>query len=125
MPCNPPEPLQASDFRVQSRKTLEQGPGTRRMSDHTEHELIDIRSPLASSRNARVEIGRDGILHLLAGPVTLHMDRATCEEVTTTLARAMVALAELQPKARPPGLTLVRSGEEQRHAIGTGEGTAG
>jgi len=70
-------------------------------------ELIDIRTPLAVSKNARVELGRDGVLHLLAGPVTVHMDRATCEELTTTLARAMVALAKLHPKTRPPVLALV------------------
>lgn len=71
-------------------------------------ELIDIRTPLAVSKNARVEIGRDGVLHVLAGPVTVHMDRATCEELTTTLARAMVALAKLHPKTRLPALALVR-----------------
>lgn len=70
-------------------------------------ELIDVRTPLAASNNARVEIGRDGVLHVLAGPVTVHMDRATCEELATTLARAMVALATLHPKTRPPALELV------------------
>lgn len=72
-------------------------------------ELIDIRTRLAASKNARVEIGRDGVLHVLAGPVTVHMDRATCEELTTTLARAMVALAGLHPKSRAPALTIVRA----------------
>lgn len=74
-------------------------------------ELIDVRTPLAASKSARVEIGRDGVLHLLAGPVTLHMDRATCEEITTTLARAMVALAEIHPKGRAPALALVCADE--------------
>jgi hypothetical protein len=74
--------------------------------------LVDVRTPLAASKHARVEIGRDGVLHVLAGPVTLHMDRATCEELTTTLARAMVTLAELHPKGRAPALALVRSGED-------------
>ncbi len=69
--------------------------------------LIDVRTPLAVSKSARVEVGRDGVLHVLAGPVTLHMDRATCEELTTTLARAMLALAKLHPKTRRPPLALV------------------
>jgi hypothetical protein len=30
-------------------------------------QLVDVRTPLAVSRNARVEIGRDGVLHVLAG----------------------------------------------------------
>jgi hypothetical protein len=71
--------------------------------------LIDIRTPLAASPHARVELGQDGVLHVLAGPVTLHMDRAMCEELTTTLARAMVALARSTPSSRPAlALRLVR-----------------
>ena len=63
-------------------------------------ELIDVRTTLAASAPARVEIGRDGVLHVLAGPVTLHLDRGVCEELTTTLARAMVALARRAPAQR-------------------------
>jgi hypothetical protein len=70
-------------------------------------ELIDVRTPLATSRHARVEIGHDGVLHVLAGPVTLHLERAICEELTTTLARAMVALARSQPRERRPWLQIV------------------
>jgi hypothetical protein len=73
------------------------------------NDLIDIRTPLAASKNARVELGRDGVLHVLVGPVTVHMDRATCEELATTLARSMVTLATLHPKTRPPALALVGS----------------
>lgn len=69
------------------------------MSDHR----IDIRTELAASKSTRVDIGQDGVLHVLAGPITLHLDRATCEELTTTLARAMVALAG----SRRPRLRLV------------------
>jgi hypothetical protein len=69
------------------------------MSDHR----IDIRTELAASKRTRVDIGQDGVLHVLAGPITLHLDRATCEELTTTLARAMVALA----RSRRPRLRLV------------------
>ena len=64
---------------------------------------IDIRTELAASKRTRVDIGQDGVLHVLAGPITLHLDRATCEELTTTLARAMVALA----RSRRPRLRLV------------------
>jgi hypothetical protein len=69
--------------------------------------LIDIRTQLAASPRTRVEIGQDGVLHVLAGPITLHLDRAVCEELTTTLARAMVALARRRPTRRAPGLRLV------------------
>jgi hypothetical protein len=70
-------------------------------------ELIDVRTTLAASRQTRVEIGNDGVLHVLAGPITLHLDRAACEDLTTTLARAMVALARREPRQRPPTLVLV------------------
>jgi hypothetical protein len=71
-------------------------------------DLVDIRAPLAVSRHVRVEIGRDGVLHVLVGAVTLHLERAVCEELTTTLARAMVTLIRVQPKGGSPTLTLVR-----------------
>lgn len=64
---------------------------------------VEIRTELAASERTRVDIGQDGVLHVLAGPITLHLDRATCEELTTTLARAMVVLA----RARRPRLHLV------------------
>ena len=70
--------------------------------------LIDIRTELAASPRTRVEIGQDGVLHVLAGPITLHLDRAVCEELTTTLARAMVALSRHEPSSRPPRLRLLR-----------------
>ncbi len=73
--------------------------------------LIDIRTQLAASPRTRVEIGQDGVLHVLAGPITLHLDRAVCEELTTTLARAMVALARSKPSRRNTGLRLVREAD--------------
>jgi hypothetical protein len=69
---------------------------------------IDVRTELAASPHMRVEIGEDGVLHVLAGPITLHLDRDACEELTTTLARAMVTLARSQPVRRAPALRLVR-----------------
>jgi len=68
---------------------------------------MDVRTELAASPRTRVEIGRDGVLHVLAGYVTLHLDRDACEELTTTLAKAMVMLARTQPKRRKAKLTLV------------------
>ena len=70
-------------------------------------QLIDVRTTLAASRQTRVEIGSDGVLHVLAGPITLHLARAACEDLTTTLARAMVALARNEPRPRPPTLVIV------------------
>jgi hypothetical protein len=78
--------------------------------------LIDIRTELAASPRTRVELGQDGVLHVLAGPVTLHMDRAVCEELTTTLARAMVALARSQAEPRrSPRLRLLRDAPRDRN----------
>jgi len=71
--------------------------------------LIDVRTQLAASPSTRIEIGEDGVLHILAGPVTLHLDRAVCEELTTTLARAMLVLARRAAKRRAPPLCLVNN----------------
>jgi hypothetical protein len=54
-----------------------------------------------------VEIGQDGVLHVLAGHVTLHLDRDMCEELTTTLARAVIKLAKSDPRQRRRELRLV------------------
>jgi len=75
--------------------------------------LVDVRTPLAASEHARVELGRDGVLHVLVGAVTLHLDQAVGEELTTTLARAMLALrraerAAARAKPKRPSLELVR-----------------
>ncbi|HWO10570.1 MAG TPA: hypothetical protein VNN80_13855 [Polyangiaceae bacterium] len=71
---------------------------------------VDIRTELAASKRTRVDVGEDGVLHVLAGPITLHLDRAMCEELTTTLARAMVTLAR---SARKPRLRLLTEREGQ------------
>ena len=64
-------------------------------------ELMDIRTSLARSPNARVEVGSDGVLHILAGPITLHVDRSICEELAGTLARAMIALRKVEARSAP------------------------
>jgi hypothetical protein len=69
-------------------------------------QLIDVRTPLAVSPHARVELGRDGVLHVLVGGVTLHLERGLCEELTTTLARAVVRLSRRVPR-RAAKLSLV------------------
>lgn len=80
--------------------------------------LVDVRTPLATSEHARVEMGQDGVLHVLVGAVTLHLDQAVAEELTTTLARAMLALRRAERAASKPAaskprrLELVRSDAE-------------
>jgi hypothetical protein len=87
------------------------------------NDLVDVRTPLAVSPTARVEIGRDGILHVLAGPITLHLEREACEELTTTLARAMMVLARAAPKKRRPPLAVVRvDGAEVPSSRGEADG---
>ena len=76
-------------------------------------QLVDVRTPIAASEHVRVELGRDGVLHVLAGPVTLHLDRARCEELTTTLARAMVVLMSVFPRDSKPRLKLVPTEPEE------------
>lgn len=76
---------------------------------------MDIRTQLAASPRTRVEVGEDGVLHVLAGPVTLHLERAVCEELTTTLARAMVVLTRSAPERRAPALCLVGPPKIREH----------
>jgi len=60
---------------------------------------------LAAAPGYRVELGDDGVVHVHAGPISLRLERAACEALTTTLARAMVQLARNNP--RPPPLALL------------------
>ena len=69
--------------------------------------LIDVRTPLAVSENVRIEVGQDGGVHILTSVMTLHLSRAQCEELTTTLARGLVRLHKLQAPRRRPNLRLV------------------
>jgi len=63
---------------------------------------------LASSPGYRVELVDGAVVHVHAGPLSLRLERAACEALTTTLARAMVHLARLAP--RPPALELLPGG---------------
>lgn len=69
--------------------------------------LIDVRTPLAVSENVRVEVGNDGGLHIVTAMLTLHLPREQCEELTTTLARALVRLHKLNAPRKRPKLRVV------------------
>ena len=69
---------------------------------------VDARTPLAVSENVRIELGKDDTLHVVTSIVTLHLERAQCEELTTTLARALVRLHKLRkPRRSRPNLRVV------------------
>jgi hypothetical protein len=70
-------------------------------------DLIDVRTPLAVSENVRVELGENGSLHIVTALLTLHLERDQCEELTTTLARALVRLHKLKKPRRTPALRIV------------------
>lgn len=74
-------------------------------------ELIDVRTPLAVSENVRIELGTDGALHVVTPQLTLHLDRARCEELTTTLARGLVRLHKLKAPCARPNLRVVSADE--------------
>jgi hypothetical protein len=78
--------------------------------------LIDVRTPLAVSENVRVELGRDGGLHIVTSMLRLKLPRAHCEELTTTLARALVRLHKLNAPRKRPSLRVVGHGEEDAEA---------
>lgn len=79
---------------------------------------VDVRTPLAVSENVRVEVGDDGRLHVVTALLTLHFERQECEELTTTMARALVRLHKLhkprraQPTLRVVGAEAVPSADE-------------
>ncbi|HEX6276597.1 MAG TPA: hypothetical protein VFZ53_26325 [Polyangiaceae bacterium] len=75
---------------------------------------LDVRTPIAVSPSVRVELGRDRTLHVLVGPVTLHVERHLCEELATTLAVAMVRLHERDAREEPPVLRLVTPSKASR-----------
>jgi hypothetical protein len=77
--------------------------------------LVDVRTPLAVSENVRVEVGSDGALHIVTAVMTLHLQREQCEELTTTLARALVRLHKLNAAPKQPRLRVVSSNPLEIH----------
>jgi hypothetical protein len=65
------------------------------------------RTELAASTSTRVEIDEEGVMHVLSGGVTLHLDEEACEELATTLARAVIALSRSRATPRKGKLRLV------------------
>jgi hypothetical protein len=84
-------------------------------------ELIDVRVVLAASPSARVERGRDGVLHVHVGPVTVHLDRGTCEELSSTLARAVSRFSEVSSTGETRRLRLLQGGKSSGAAGPCGE----
>jgi hypothetical protein len=78
--------------------------------------LIDVRIPLAASDNVRVEVGRDGEVYLVTQSVTLHLAQARCEELTSTLARAMLRLRKLEAARARPALRMVPAANGARES---------
>jgi hypothetical protein len=72
-------------------------------------QLIDVRTPLAASENVRVEVGRDGEVYVVTNSVTLHLEQVRCEELTTTLARAMIRLRKLEAARARPALRVIHA----------------
>lgn len=52
------------------------------------------RTLLAQSPQARIEACSCGVIHVNTGAITLRLDPAACEALTTTLARAMLEMAQ-------------------------------
>ena len=74
-----------------------------------ENESVEVRETLSSASTTRLDIGEDGVLHLLVGPVTIHLDQPTCEELTTTLATGLLKLVKRKKTVDLPDLRLVVS----------------
>ena len=70
-----------------------------------------VRTILARAESFVVEKCSCGLVHIYAGPVTLHMEPEECEGFTTVMACAMVNMAKLKEEQQP-GLRLVPSDSE-------------
>ena len=75
---------------------------------------------LARSESFVVEKCSCGLVHIYAGPVTLHLEPAECEGFTTVMACAMVNMAKMKEKQNP-ALRLVPS-DPERGAVGEASG---
>jgi hypothetical protein len=76
---------------------------------------------LAASSIARVVCTRRGELRLHAAHFVIGMDRETCEELATTLARAVIELSRRAPKRPAPRLRLVDAGSDGLESRDGGE----
>ena len=79
-----------------------------------------VRTILARSESFVVEKCSCGLVHIYAGPVTLHMEPEECEGFTTVMACAMVNMAKMKEKQNP-ALRLVPS-DPERGAVGEASG---
>ena len=70
-------------------------------------DVVEIRETLSEASQTRLDRGEDGVLHILVGPVTLHLDQAVCAELATTLAPGLMRLIEIQGPSRKFELKLV------------------
>lgn len=65
------------------------------------------RRVLARATGYCVEHCSCGLIHVYAGPITMHMESESCEAFTTVLAKAMVVLSQLRREESKPSLRLV------------------
>ena len=79
-----------------------------------------VRTILARSESFVVEKCSCGLVHIYAGPVTLHMEPEECEGFTTVMACAMVNMAKMKEKQNP-ALRLVPS-DPERGTVGEASG---
>lgn len=79
-----------------------------------------VRTILARSESFVVEKCSCGLVHIYAGPVTLHMEPEECEGFTTVMACAMVNMAKMK-ESQKPGLRLVH-GDSERGTLGEASG---
>jgi len=70
--------------------------------------LMDVRVPLAAAEGVVVEIGHGGTIHIELSQVSLRLQRAECERITSAMARAMVRLRRIEEaRQATPRLRLV------------------
>ena len=68
---------------------------------------MEIRELLSQGPTTRLDIDGDGILHLLIGPVTIHLDKLSAIELATTLSVGLVKVLKTKHQTSTPILRLV------------------
>ena len=69
--------------------------------------VMKIRELLSQGPTTHLDIDGDDTLHLLISPVTIHLDKLSAVELTTTLSGGLVKLLRTKHQTSKPILRLV------------------
>ena len=77
-------------------------------------DIVEVRETLSGASTTRLDLDEDGVLHLLVGPLTIHLDQPTAEELTNTLATGLLKLMKRKEGDGSHELHLVSRPDDKR-----------